>query len=72
MKNYSSSENIIDVNNVFSINRLGLSDTLETGKSVTLGLDYKKEKKNELENINNYFELKLSDCLKRQSRKIYT
>ena len=28
---------------VFEINRLGLSDTFEAGRSVTLGLDYKKE-----------------------------
>ena len=32
MKNYSSSENKIDAGNVFALNRLGLSDTLEAGK----------------------------------------
>jgi LPS-assembly protein len=69
MKNYSSSENKIDVNNIFAINRLGLSDTLETGRSVTLGLDYKKEKKDELENINNYFELKLATVLRDKVEK---
>ena len=47
MKDYSSSENRIDANNIFAINRLGLSDTLETGRSITLGLDFKKEKKDE-------------------------
>ena len=56
MKNYNDDERRIDVNNLFDINRLGYTDTLETGKSVTLGLDFKKES---LEDINNYFQLKL-------------
>ena len=60
MKNYSSSENKIDASNVFALNRLGLSDTLEAGKSITLGLNYNNEKKNSLDQINNYFELKLA------------
>ena len=29
MKNYSSSTNQVNVNNIFSLNRLGLSDTLK-------------------------------------------
>ena len=32
MKDYSSSDNKIDVNNIFALNRLGLSDTLEAGQ----------------------------------------
>jgi len=60
MKNYSSSENKINASNVFALNRLGLSDTLEAGKSLTLGLDYNNERKNNLDQINNYFELKLA------------
>jgi LPS-assembly protein len=60
MKDYSSSENKINISNAFALNRLGLSDTLEAGKSVTLGLDFKTEKKNDLDQINNYFELKLA------------
>jgi LPS-assembly protein len=43
MKNYSSDSRLITTDNVFSINRLGLSETYESGKSLTLGLDYKKE-----------------------------
>lgn len=43
MKNYNDDDRRIDVNNLFDINRLGYTDTLETGKSVTLGLDFKKE-----------------------------
>ena len=41
MINHSSSNKIITANNAFSINRLGISDSFEAGKSLTLGLDYK-------------------------------
>ena len=44
MKNYSSSLNKIDVGNIFSTNRLGLTDTLEAGRSLTIGLDFKEKK----------------------------
>ncbi len=69
MKDYSSSENKINASTAFALNRLGLSDTLETGKSVTLGLDYKKENKNSLDQINNYFELKLATIFRDQEEK---
>ena len=49
MKDYSSSDKNISANNIFEINRLGLSDTFEAGRSVTLGLDYKLDK---IENLN--------------------
>ena len=45
MKDYSTSTNKIDVNNIFSTNRLGLSDTFEAGRSLTLGFDFLSEKK---------------------------
>ncbi len=57
MKNYKSSKRLINADNVFSINRLGLSDSFEEGKSLTLGINYKKTA---LENINKYFETKIS------------
>ena len=44
MKDYATSNNQVNVNNIFSLNRLGLSDT-ESGKSLTLGLDLKKRGK---------------------------
>ena len=71
MKNYSSSDKKINVSNIFNTNRLGLSDTIESGRSLTLGIDYVTEKKinlktseKDLENINNYFELKLATVLR--------
>ena len=55
IKDFSTSGSIVGVDNIFSINRLALSDVYESGKSLTLGLDYKKEN---TEDINKYFELK--------------
>ena len=57
MKNHSSAEKSIDTDNIFSINRLGFSDSFEAGRSLTVGLDYKKEM---LKDVNRYFELKLA------------
>ena len=64
MKNYSTSSNKVNVGNIFSKNRLGLTDTFEAGKSITLGLDFKRERKNDLEKINKYFEIKLATVLR--------
>ena len=61
MKDSSSSDNLVDINNVFSLNRLGLSDTFEAGRSLTVGLDFKKDyKNNKAENLEKYFEFKLA------------
>ena len=46
---------------MFLINRLGIGDSFEKGKSLTIGLDYKKEK---LEDINKYFEFKLASVFR--------
>ncbi len=61
MKNYSSESRKIDVNNIFENNRLGLGDSLESGRSLTLGIDYKKEG---LGDINKYFDLKLATVIR--------
>ena len=66
MKDYSSSERQISTDNIFSDNRLGTEDTFETGKSLTIGFDYKKEK---LKDINRYFELKLATVLRDKEEK---
>jgi LPS-assembly protein len=41
MDNYSNTSTNITANNVFNLNRLGLSNDFEAGKSFTIGLDYK-------------------------------
>ena len=64
MKNYSDSNNRISINNIFTPNRLGLSDTFESGRSLTLGLDFKKTKNNDLNEINDYFQIKLATVLR--------
>ena len=76
MKNYSSSDKKINVGNIFNVNRLGLSDTHEAGKSLTIGIDYKKEKlasktsdDKEFDIINNYFEIKLATVLRDKNEK---
>ena len=69
---YSGSSSIINASNVFDINRLGLSDDFETGKSLTFGLDYKIEtiKKNQNEKIKNkYLEFKLATVIRDQNEK---
>ena len=45
MKDYSSSDNKVNVDSIFANNRLGLSDTFEAGRSIALGLDLNKIKK---------------------------
>ena len=51
MEDLSSSNRSINAGNIFEINRLGISDSFEAGKSLTLGIDYK------LNNIENYKEI---------------
>ena len=44
MKDNSATSRRIDVGNAFSENRLSLGDSFETGESITLGIDFKKDK----------------------------
>ena len=57
MKNYSSTKKNINTTNIFDNNRLGLSDSFETGESLTLGFNYKREQKN---NLNNFLDINLA------------
>ena len=34
----------LDIGNIFANNRIGSSDTFESGKSLTVGFEYNKEK----------------------------
>ena len=63
MDNYSNSSTNITANNVYDINRLGISDVFEAGRSLTFGFDYKFDLlENDIsENIKDrYFEVKLA------------
>ena len=67
MKNNSSESRRIDVSNIFSSNRLSLSDSYESGESITLGLNFKKEKvstDNKIDKIEKYIDFKLASVFR--------
>ncbi len=51
-KNVKNIERRIDTNNVFSLNRLSLNDTVEGGASLTYGTEFSKENKKNQEVLN--------------------
>jgi LPS-assembly protein len=61
MKNHSTDARLLTTDNIFGINRLGLSDSYESGKSLTLGIDFKKENKID---IDKYLEIKFASILR--------
>jgi len=63
MKNNKTLERRMDINNIFNRNRLGMDDSLESGESATIGLNFKKEKINtinEISEIEEYIDFKLA------------
>ena len=66
---YSTENRLITTDNIFGINRLGITDSYESGKSLTLGIDFKKEKK---EDIEKYFEIKFVVLRDSKENKIPT
>ena len=70
MDNYSSSSVNINANNVFDINRLGLSNDFEAGRSLSLGLDYKfdlLENNQSDKTKDKYLELKIATVIRDQN-----
>ena len=71
MNDYSENSSNIDANNVFDINRLGIANDFEAGKSLTFGLDYKFDQleqdisENEKQK-DKYLELKLATVIRDQ------
>ena len=61
MKDYSSLDITTNANSIFNMNRLGIADTFEAVRSLTLGLDYKKEN---LDDLNKYFEFKIASVFR--------
>ena len=45
MKNLKNEKRRIDISNIFSLNRIGFGDVVESGQSLTIGADYKKTRK---------------------------
>ena len=72
MKNHSATGRRINNDNIFNINRLSIGDGVESGESITLGLDFTKEKiniKNEITEIEKYFDFKLATNLRFKEEK---
>ena len=68
MKNHRDSERRVDVDSIFNLDRLGLGDSYEEGGSLTLGVDYtkQKQKKNEDDTvqIDDFFEMKIATVIR--------
>ena len=67
MKEHTNTSRTINVDNIFSSNRLALSDSFESGESLTLGVNFIKEKINiinEITEIEDYFDFKLATVLR--------
>tara|TARA_B100000787_G_scaffold37275_1_gene26234 strand:- start:234 stop:935 length:702 start_codon:yes stop_codon:yes gene_type:complete len=63
MKNHSNSARKIDMSNIYNDNRLSMTDSFEGGGSLTLGLNYKKEKviiNGDIKEIDDYLDFKLA------------
>ena len=60
MKNLKDEDRRVDINNIFSLNRISASDTVESGQSITIGTEYKKVRKNNSELPENLIELNLA------------
>ena len=74
MKDNSNESRRIDVSNVFSSNRLSLGNSFESGESITLGLNFKKEKvnvDNKIDKIEEYIDFKLASVFRLDEEKIY-
>ncbi|MDA9108342.1 organic solvent tolerance protein [Candidatus Pelagibacter sp.] len=72
MKNNANELRRIDVNNIFTSNRLGLNNSFEGGESITLGLNFKKEKVNTINKINDvedYIDFKLASVFRLEDEK---
>jgi len=69
MNDISGKSVIINTDNVFSINRLGISDSYEAGKSLTLGIDYQfnpMEVGLDPDEKNKYLEFRLATVMRDQ------
>ena len=72
MKNNSKESRRIDVSNIFSSNRLSLDNSFESGESITLGLNFKKEKinaDNKIDKVEEYIDFKLASVFRLDEEK---
>ncbi|MDB4189391.1 organic solvent tolerance protein, partial [Candidatus Pelagibacter sp.] len=67
MKDNSDESRRIDISNIFSSNRLSLDNSFESGESITLGVNFKKEKvntANKIDKIEEYIDFKLASVFR--------
>ena len=70
MKNHKSTGSRISASNIYSFNRLGLSDSIEDGASLTIGIDYKKEKKEKNEKgVFDFFQMKFATVIRAENEE---
>jgi LPS-assembly protein len=72
MKNNNNESRRIDVSNIFASNRLSLDNSFEAGESLTLGLNFKKEKFNmndKIDKIEEYIDFKLASVFRLNEEK---
>ena len=72
MKNNSNVSRRVDISNIFASNRLSLADSFEAGESITLGLNFKKEKvnmDNKIDKIEEYIDFKLASVFRLNEEK---
>ena len=61
MKDYSLDSRLITANNIFDINRLSVGGSYESGKSITVGVDFKRE---DIGDPDKFFEAKFASVLR--------
>ena len=66
MKSHRNTKSKVNASNIYSFNRLGLSDSIEEGASLTIGFDYKKEEKKETDDgeMIDFFNVKLATVIR--------
>ncbi len=72
MKNNNNLERKVGINNIYNANRLDMDNSYEGGESVTIGFDFRKEKintKDEINEIEDYLEFKLATILRNDQEK---
>ena len=73
MKNNSNTDRRIDIDNILVSDRLGLGDSFEGGESLTIGINFSKEKmninKDNISEIEKYFDLNLFTVLRLNEEK---
>jgi LPS-assembly protein len=72
MKNNSTQERRMSINNIFGADRLGMGNSFEGGESLTMGLNFKQERvkmKDEIKEITDFLDLKLATVFRLNEEK---